>query len=187
MAEFTRIRTIWTGVPGTPWFSNLYFEGGAATADAANAAVDTLMTSLAVIQSNQLAFTIEPTATILESTTGQPVDVTTTDGGTGVGGQAGDMVPRACQVLVRLDTGVFLEGRQVRGKFFLPGVGEAFNDGAGVPDADMLSGVLDTFTTLLEAPGNPQLVVWSRARATVQVVTSAAVWSEWALLRTRRD
>lgn len=187
MAEITRIRCLWTGVAGTPWYTNLYFEGGAATADAARDAVVGFLTDMLPVVSSDVTAILDIQATIIETTTGQPVGVATVDPYTAPGGNVNDMLPRTTQCLIRWDTGVFLNGRQVRGRTFIPGMCENFNDDGGIPNAAFIAGVAETATALLEEPGNPQLVVWSRSTSTAQLVTGAAVWTQWAVLKSRRD
>lgn len=120
----------------------------------------------------------------VDSTNGQVIATENTGaGGTAVGVDASDVLPYATQMLVQLRTGVFFGGRELRGRFFIPGFCED-NSIAGVPSAGILASVQSAATTLV---GAAQLAVFSPTKFQWAAVNAAPVWNEWAVLRSRRD
>ena len=104
---------------------------------------------------------------------------------TAVGQASGDPLPYATQGLMRLFTPSFINGRQIRGRAFIPGAVEAASTGA-VPIAGYLTAVNSAGGALLGGAA-PQLAVWSRTHAAASAVASVSTWSQWAVLRSRRD
>lgn len=201
MPEIGRVRTVFTGVAGSPYYSNLYFLGLAIGADAQAAVdnVDVFWTSLASVMNIGLVGEIEAEVPVLDDTTGEIVSVFTTTGGVVDPTSADGALPWATQGLVRLATSGFIEGRRVRGRINIPGLGEASSDG-GAPGTSIKASMQAAIDGLVDATDST-LVVWSRPKPVVPptdpptydrlgssyVVTSASVWDKWAQLRSRRD
>lgn len=194
-----RVRTIFSGVAGTPWYSNLYFDADGVTPTAQENVDDTdaFWTAMANLIDNAISWTVGPEVPVLDETTGTLVGVTSVTAGTGVGTAAGDALPYATQGLVRLATDDFVAGRRVRGRIFLPGIDENFNGPSGVPTSTFLTTVQGAIDGLIAAGG---LLVWARpfpgaegppvrpARAGSKAsITASSVWTQWAVMRSRRD
>lgn len=96
-----------------------------------------------------------------------------------------DPLPPATQCLVRLRTGVFVAGREVRGRIFIPSGGEALSVG-GKPGGGRLT-ELQTAVGGLVGDINSTLVVFSRTHGVAPPVSSGSVWNQFAVLRSRRD
>lgn len=177
-----RIRTVFTGVPGSPYMSNFFFDAGEvgdATA-AANAtydfwnAVDGYMTTACtwVIDNDVPLFTNPETIAGWESVVG----------GTGTGQKSDEQMPRSNQILVQWSTGVVFNNRRIRGRTFIPALTQDANfNGAVLPAT---AAAIDTAATALVGQG---LTIASRAANTFNLVTSADVWGQFAVLRSRRD
>lgn len=183
-----RVRTIFTGVPGTPWYSNQFYDldpGDAQTA------VDGVSDFWSVVDANMnqgVTWATEATVTILDPTTGQPTGVATTTPATGSGGSTVDMVPRAAQALVATKTGVFAGGRELRGKIFVPGLTVDAMDPDGSLSSGMQTIILNAaVAAFVTTPGNPTLGVYSRKNGTITDVVTIGVSGEFAVLRSRRD
>lgn len=101
---------------------------------------------------------------------------------TQAGSASDDNTPDQTAILVRWRTGVWVAGRQITGRTFLPypssGTGGGSLSNSVVND-------IQTAATLLV--GNQLLSVWSRARGQTAEVSSASVWNEYASQRRRRD
>jgi hypothetical protein len=86
--------------------------------------------------------------------------------------------------VVRQHTGLFIAGRELTGKIWIPGPTEDDN-GVGIPTATYLSDIDTAYNANLIA-GVTDLVVWSRKHFQFFTVTSGSVWSQWGSLRSRR-
>jgi hypothetical protein len=185
MTLLGRVRTVFTGVAGTPWYSNIYFDADAAVgpdyipfvADFWNAMDPYIM---AVVQ-----WAVEPEVAIVDDNTGEIVDVGTGAGVTGAGAATGEALPWACQGLINWHTGEYIGGRQLRGKTYVPGISQVANDN-GV----LLAGAVTTFLAAaaeLISDGNGALRVFSPTHLTSEPVIRATVPRKIAVLRSRRD
>ena len=187
--SFLRVRTSFTGVTGSPWLSTMYFLQAAgaptqANADAAVVKVGTYWTAIKAVMNNATSYTTLPDVAVLE-TDGTLTGSFATTPQTGTGASATDALPIASQGLVRWLTGSFVSGRQLRGRTFLPALTETASTG-GVPTATVI-GTINTANTALIAATDPRLAVWSKVHTTVVTVSSASVWTQFAVLRSRRD
>lgn len=175
-----------TGVPGTPWYSNLYFNNVDTSTEAQEAAdaVRSFWAALATSLSPGIIFTVEANAVTIDPVSGQPTGnyVTDTDPVTSSGGA--DPLPWATQALVRLRTPGYVNGRNLQGKLYVPGFTEASSSsGRPVPG---INGLINTAAEQIIEAG-PEWVVWSRKNGVTAPISSTEVWSEWAVLRSRRD
>lgn len=190
MAEIMRVRTVLSGVPGTPYYSNLYFVGAPGGADAQDCldnvaaffnSLESTMISTCTWQSEGDVALIDPaTGTLVGNASGTP--------GSGVGTVSGDPMPWANQGLLRLLTNTYVGGRRLRGRFFNPAQVEA-NSTLGVPIGAYVTGLNTIGTALITASAadSAEWIVWSRANGTYGVITSVDTWGQWAVLRSRRD
>lgn len=102
--------------------------------------------------------------------------------------EAGDdsaaALPPVTQALVTWSTGVWVNGRQLKGRTFIPGLCEDSNEPGGVLQTGVLSTIQTAANALVAAAG---LVVWSRTHGVYEPVSVAQVSSKWAYLSGRRD
>lgn len=201
MVEIARVRTVFTGVAGSPYYSNLYWDGAEdiTGAQAAVDLVDEFWSLLASVMNIGLIGQIEAEVPIIEDTTGQIVGVNTTTGGVVDPTNAGEPLPWATQGLIRLATEGFVDGRRVRGRINIPGLGEGSSD-AGVPNAAIIAS-MQAAGEILADSSSPVLCIWCRPRAanaeatppvaaragSSHNVSTVSVWNQWAQLRSRRD
>lgn len=195
-----RVRTVFSGVAGSPWYSNLYFDADGVTPSAQQNvdAVDAFWTALASLMDNAVTWTIGPEVPELDETTGELTGVQTVTPGTGAGTDTTDPLPYMSQGLVRLSTTDFVAGRRVRGRIFVPGLTETANTTTGQPSGSAITAMTTAGTNLVAAGG---LLVWSRpfagdpaatpprpARAGSKAsITAVSGWNQWAVMRSRRD
>lgn len=185
MALIRRVRVVWTGVAGSPAYSNFYAINGVQSPNAFAGAVRNTLVAMASSVVTPVQAEIEPDSPLIDSTNGEilgsdtvsqaPVSMTNTS----------DMLPRSTQVLVRLLTGTYANGRQIRGRFYIPYVGANLNtDGKLDP---LTASQVNAFVFPLIAGSNGGWVVWSRSTGGVASVGAVDTWSEFAVLRSRRD
>lgn len=186
-----RVRTVFSGVPGTPWLSTMYFEEVGGTAQQAATAVGTFWGAVDALMSSTVSWTTEADVSTINDATGELTDITVTTPVTGAGAQAVTLGPIVAQALVRWRTGAFINGRNLRGRTFVPGLIESQSD-AGRPDASVQA-TINTAAAALIADANSVLNIWHRpnppgsATGAGEAVLSGLCWNQWASLRSRRD
>lgn len=188
MAEFMRVRTVFTGLPGSPYLNTAYWVSAANDATSAQQAVDAMRDFWAAVASNITSggtWTVEGDVPVLESTTGDIVRANAVTLRSGATTLSAEPLPAATQGLIRLNTTVFVGGRRILGRWFVPLPGENANVNA-LPSSLYISGINTALATLTSAPV-PDLVVWSRKNGSFHAVSTAAVRPMWAVLRSRRD
>lgn len=178
-----RVRTVFTGVAGTPWYSNLYFGDTSLPADAHAAVVD-FWALIGPYIHTSVDWTVESEVTVLSILTGQPTSQTSVGAISGGGTASGQPLPWATQGLLRARTEAYANGRNVRGRIFIPGLTEdAQSQGRPEPAVGPLMVTAAEQLLLTDATW----VVWSRKNQIQPEVTSVDFWQEWAVLRSRRD
>lgn len=188
-----------TGLAGAPYFSTIYTNGNApADADAAAPHMTTFWSGLKGLMTAGLTIALEPEVDSLLPETGQVVNTFAAGGWVNQVTTGNAPLPKATQGLLRIRTDGFVAGRRVNGRLFLPALANDAQLG-GVPSNALLttlSSAANTLRTSLDATAS-EWVVWSRpkdaddsgpARAgSSHAVTSVSVWTQFAVLRSRRD
>lgn len=193
MADMARVRTVFTGVAGTPWYSNIYIGaiGSGIDFQAYTDAVGDFWESQASVLRGDVDYTVEGDLAILNDATGE---ITRVEGTTGVSGSftsAAEPLPTQTQLLLRVLTNTYLNGRRIRGRIFIPGYCEPSST-AGRPAPTLLTDVPASFEATIGALPHP-VVVWHKPNAETgapgsqHAYDSIQVWSEWSVLRSRRD
>jgi hypothetical protein len=182
-----RVRTVFTGVAGTPWYNNLFFTGtDSLSADAAVDAAGDFWEAVDVVISDQVDWATEAEVLVIDESTGQATDAFTVTPIVGTGEAGTDIMPRALQALCRLQTGVFIGGRRLSGRIFIPGTTEGgWTGGVLIPGNVTL--ITAAATTNLIGHATSQVGVYSRKNGVFFAATSASTWNEGAVLRSRRD
>lgn len=181
-----RVRTVFTGVAGAPWYSNLYFDDQApGGAEAAVQAVADFWQAIYIRISALIDWTVEGDVTVISPGTGEITGIFPVASITSGGGAAGELLPLSSQGLIRFSTGAYVGGREIRGRMFVPGLTEA-DSGQGVPTSDILTELNEAAEDLVNDPDS-QLVVYSRKNFIQSPVVSAGAAPYWAVLRSRRD
>jgi hypothetical protein len=186
-SSVARIRTVFTGVGGSPAYSNLYFDDDGTAAGVYQSFVFDMWSTLKDIIDSRVTLTMVNPIPIIDTATGQTTGVVTGDGGTVVCTSSGDPLPPATSGLVQLHTGVFSGGREIRGRCFIPYPTEGQNT-AGLPTSGYKGELIAAFEEMNGISGaNGALSVYSRVHHGSELVTSIAAWDQWASLRSRRD
>jgi hypothetical protein len=127
---------------------------------------------------------VDPEVSEVDPVTGLITGVVGVTTATDVGESSGVPVSQATMVLVRWRTGEFVAGREIRGRTFIPGIaGAAVTSGGELASANAI--VFQNAADDLIA--NSGLGVWSPKNGQIEVATSASIWNEFAVLRSRRD
>src|SRR3990172_2320794 len=121
-----RVRTTFSGAAGSPWLSTAYFEVTAPyTANLEVAAVGAFWGTVDAAIEGGVSWTTGSEVLILDETDGDPLAVVSVTPATGSGGGSTEGAPTLLQGLMRWRTGSFVDGREVRGRWFVPGLAES--------------------------------------------------------------
>lgn len=186
-----RVRTTFGGFAGSPYLSTMYFADPDGVLDTVHAqnCVDAVAAFWGAVDANlhsSLTWVTEAEVAVLQPLTGDQTDSIPTTPANGVGGQTGGQAAHATQGLVRWGTGVWVAGRQIRGRTYIPGIAVARMSSSGLPDSTFTTATATAANALL-ADADAPLGVWSKKNGTFNEAVSASVWSEFAVLRSRRD
>lgn len=190
-----RVKTEISGNPGGPYLSTFHFVGGGsvdaeAAADAARGFWAEIVASMAAPALIQVAGEVEE----FNPATGALLALHPTEQAPLLATGLGDPLPWATQGLIRWRTGVFVDGREIRGRTFVPALTEGHST-TGRPTSALTAilgiaaGVVDDNLGVWQRPreasaGPP--VVEAREGQVAEVATFS-VWTQWASLRSRRD
>lgn len=191
-----RVRTTFTGMTSGPGLATHFFTGESQSiADDAAAAVGAFWDALEPRMVGYGTWAVESQVSQLDPATGELEAVYNVTPVSGTGSNGTQQLALATQGLLQLRTGAIVNGRQLRGRLYIPGPTEDGNtDGRPVAAyRDALSGA---GASLIADAGN-EWVVWSRPFAgsegnppregTTVSVISAVAWNEWGIIRSRRD
>jgi hypothetical protein len=177
-----QVRVLWSGTLGLPGVNTIYVATGSSAELAA------LKTFYDVVAANA------PTGvTIQVPGSGETVDVATglvngTWSGTKPAASAGSQATGFAAAVggcVNWLTGIYVGGRQLRGKTFLVPLGSAvFDTGGNIKSANLTS-LQNAAIALAASVGQP--IVYSRKTRTTAISTSAVINARGAVLRSRRD
>lgn len=182
-----RVRATWSGIQGAPYLSTFYFDAvteNTASAQAAATKVRNFIGAHAAHIRTGTTVTVESQVAQMTNL-GVLVGTFATTTSLFSGAAAGDPLPPATQALYRWHTGSFFGGREIVGRTFIPALTEA-DSTAGVPTAALITD-MNSASAGLMAVTDPRFCVWSERAGGVSPVTSAPVWSQFAVLRSRRD
>lgn len=184
-----RIRSVLTGVAGSPWYSNLYFLGTPGGEQDRVDAVRAFWTDYAAaFLAVGLTVRVEGEVPTINPATGDITAVLPVVPGAPINGLInGEKLPPMTQYCLNLRTGVYNAGREVRGKFFAPGFTIGHNNDQGAPTADVLTNLRANFAANLDNDPTDPLVVWSRKSGVAVPVQSVSGSDQWSFLSSRRD
>lgn len=181
MALVDQVRVAWGNFPGQPAVSTFYFG----TADAVQLGnLKSFFDAMTLMLPSGTTITYPSSGMRIDTSTGQPVSAwsatppaaSTMTGTSSYSGVSG--------AVVNWKTGVFLNGREVRGKTFLVPLVVGCYDTTGTINNTNLGQITAAATTLAGRVGGPQ--VYSRKYATVAPMTGVSVPDKAVVLRSRR-
>lgn len=182
-----RVSVDWVGVAGTPWFTSMHFStaGGSGGAAAAVAAVDAFLDNFQGGIENSVTWLTRPLVEDIDPATGNILGTFSVSQVGGAGTNANDPLPWQTQYCISWLTGVYVSGRQVRGKTYIPGLCEDSNGPLGVPGSSFNTAANTAIAGLLAA--TPDLQVYSRLHGASYLVSAGQIPARWSVLRSRRD
>ena len=182
-----RTSTVWTGTAGSPYFTQNYFlgAGDAAHASSAIGALWTFLGAIAAYIDDNLVETISGDVEVIDVASGQITSVVSVAGAVQGGTGAGDALPTLVQGLLRFNTPTYINGRQLKGRMYLPGMLESQNTVVGLPAAGMTGTVNTALATYIASAADP--AVFSDTHHYAVSISSATMAPKWSYLRTRRD
>ena len=187
MVDVLRVTSVMTGLTGAPYYTTFHFEdlGTDVGATAAAAAVSDFWTELIPVINTGGTVNIDPDIAVIDMDTATQIGKFTISPPTTLAMSAGtDPLPWQTQGLIQWRTSAFVNGREVRGRTFVPGLQESGNT-SGVPNSAIKGFLQDAADALWGQ--SPALMVASYANFTASTVTSANISSQWSFLRSRRD
>jgi hypothetical protein len=176
-----------TGHPGAPYFSTMYFGGvGNVAAGEAAAAVREYWDGIKGFINSGLQIQVQPEQEDVDPVTGNILDEYTNVQAV-VAATGNAPLPFSTQGLHRWRTNTFIGGKRIAGRTFIPNLANDAQLNA-VPSAGFLA-ALNTEGGILLAAGGPtnQFGVWSRKNGSFHEATSQSPWTNFAVLRSRRD
>ena len=180
-----RVRTGMTGTQGGSMLSTQYFNviGGLTAADAV-ADLHAFWTTISGQMHNSVHLQIEPEVAEVDILTGNVTGIVSVSSTPLTGGNSSDPEAWATQGLVRLRTGIYVAGREIRGRIFIPAP-TSVQSSAGAPSTVYRSTIDGAMSTLIGS-ANSDLMVYSRKNRDAAPVLSGTTWTQWAVLRSRR-
>src|SRR4029453_13013983 len=187
MTNILRQVALWNGFPGAPGDTTWYFAGGTTTnvVQMRNffAAIASLLPSSVTVQ-------VQNTGDVVTAETGVATGSWSQASAAVVTGTAGGGYSGPSGVVMRLETGVFVAGRRLRGRSFLVPMAGSIQDTNGTVAATPL-GTLNTAAAAAVTASGTSWLVWHRpvggSGGSVSPVTSAGIPDKIAVLRSRRD
>jgi hypothetical protein len=121
----------------------------------------------------------------VDEVSGAITAATGTTPSTGVGSGGVEPLPWQNQGLLQLRTGVYVSGKEIRGRLFIPGAMSTAAS-AAVPTTAYKTAI-ETAATTLNGVAAPVWGVWSKTRGQWAPISATAMWTKFAVLRSRRD
>lgn len=168
-----------------------YYDDATTEADDAHGAVASFWSAILDRISNLVTITISPEVEVVDPATGNITDVQGVTAVTMAGSETSEPLSPALQGLVRWRTGVYVTSgtpphtREVRGRTFIPGPTSAQSLN-GKPESDYLVD-LNAAAAAYASSGPNASLVYSPTHDRAEHITAASAWTEWAILRSRRD
>jgi hypothetical protein len=185
MTILSRYRTVFSGVAGTPWYSNIFFDENVTSSPLYGEFVADFWTALNAVMCTPVTWSVIPEVAFIDDATGQIIDLSTWAGEGGSAANTNEDMPYANQALINWRTGTYLAGRELRGKTFVPALTQAANDNGQLIAGTRAS--IDAAAEELISDGNGAMRVFSPTHLTSSPITSSDVPAKIAILRSRRD
>lgn len=182
-----KIQTIVTGVAGSPYYLVGYFDTVVGTPQNAVAAwAGFTHPSSATSAPTGATYTTGAEVLVVDPVSGDAISSVQTTPVTISGSGNITLLPPATQGLARWRTGIRAGGREIRGRTNLPLLSSGFDTGRGIPTTTYQASINTRIADLI-ANAQAQHVVWSKTNGVQYPSTSGSCWSQWAVLRSRRD
>lgn len=186
MSIIRRVQMVVTGVAGSPYYINHYFNVTDGSSQDCYDAVDQYHTDASntfVPQGSVWSSGTE--VQHIDTLTGDLVTVDVVSPKTRSGTATNPLLPPATQALVKWRTGAIVAGKRIAGRTFIPLRYESDNTATGVLEPVLITALNARNNTYLSGPTTP--VVWSKKNGEAYPITAADVNSAWSILRSRRS
>jgi len=182
-----RVTTLLTGVSVAGGGMNvLHFEGsGAGNAESCRTAAVNFWNAIGVLGNATNSAATQGDVEEVDPTSGNITDVFPGATVVKVFQNSGEVLPQSLQALVRVRTGIYVGGREVRGRIFIPGLSEAQSATGNVLDSTRTA--IQTACNALIGSAPTRLGVYSRTHHVFHPAANITVWDKFAVLRGRRD
>lgn len=190
MSEVYRFKVDLIGLPATGGGINTFhtIPGGPSNIPAARALIADFYDDIKAQLANTLTVRVQEEVEEFNVQTGGLVQVhvdPVVQQVTGTSSQGA--LPQASQGLVRWGTGEVVNGRRLNGKTYIAGLTNSAKTDGRV-DGSVRTLLQNAANGLMDAlQPTMSMVTWSRKNGVIHLVNSASVWSEFAVLRSRRD
>lgn len=186
MATLLRVRTAIAGPQGGNMLNTLYFRAETADADAAVEAAGNFWYLLTARMATSYSVATEPDVAEINTDTGEATGSQVSSlTPVSTGKLAAEPLPFATQALIRWPTTYFRGGRRLQGRTFVPGITEMDSEG-GVP-SNALRAALAAAAEALHTDVDTRAVIYSYTWHAWATVLGGTAWSQFAVLRSRRD
>jgi hypothetical protein len=181
-----RVRTNLIQSAGNPLLSTMYFPGDPiVTPLEAVTAVGAFWGLLGDAMSETCTWAVEAEVASIDASTGDLIDLENAGSTfTGAGTLTGQPLPPANQALIRWKTSSIVAGRQLQGRTFIPGMTENLNDD-GTPNAGLVALCAAAADSMFSV-GTGAISIFSHTHNVAALATSASVYPQYAVLRSRR-
>lgn len=179
-----RLTIVSTGFNGAPAYNT--FHGICADDTDIENWVDTvelLWSNLASNLANGTTATFDGVVERYAVSTGQTTSIFTASPWTKTGTWGTNKAPGGTCALLQWRTGTYTNGRELRGRSYISGIGD-FGNASGTVGSSELSDMTNAATTY--ASGSLS-AIYSRTNAEEASISSGVCWSQFALMRSRRD
>jgi len=181
-----RVQIAFTGNPTEGGgLATFYFDSSVGTVAQQMIAAQSFFSTTEGVRAPTCAWAGVPDVATIDEASGALTAVVSTATSSGVGTAAGVVLSPTTQGLLRNLSSVVVGGRLLRGRLFLPGA-TATHNVLGAPSSSYLTAYNGAASALIADP-NTVWKIWSRTYGTSAAVTTANVWTKWAVLRSRRD
>jgi hypothetical protein len=193
-----RVKTVFTGTTGSPYYNQLHFvpNNGIEDVTAANAAITAakgFWAAMVATMGTGCSWTHLGTVDQIDSGSGDLTGQVAGTQQTGVGSAASTYLPQEVQGLFRWNTGFFTGGRQLSGHTYVPGLVQSACAANGQPSTSMNAAGTAAITALLVTPATTKFVIWHRPKlpattgGLVAPAVSGSLQQKFAVLKSRRD
>lgn len=184
MATIKRVRTEWTGLPGGPGLSTIYFTNAATEQQVVDAVRD-FWTALNSRICTPAIWTVQGDVDLIDDSTGNIISVQTATPRTGNGSDAGQMLSYGTQGLLNLRTGVYQNGREIRGKIYVP-VPSTTSNNDGVPQSTYSAALVTAYAAMEATAAASDVVVYSPTNGLSVPVSAPNPSAYFARLKSRQ-
>lgn len=181
-----KVTQVATGVAGAPYYFVGYFDQAAGTAQQAADAWRAFLGTTAGNHQTPYAFQPITVVDLVDPVDGDLLGTANVSVGSLQFTSTTFSLPASNQVVVGWRTGVYINGREVRGRTNIARIPVSGADAQGAVNPTLATTIQGRITTLL-SNATADFVLWSKKNGTWETVTSGYTAANFGVLRSRRD